>query len=588
MSITLLQVFVQSRCLLARLLLCSITLCCRANIKGLLKLKMKITTLNLSLQEEARSPGTPCKLKTAALEKRIWTANTPKRKASQPKEPVQEPDTDPEGHPHKSATSHQPRIVCLMPAQKTQLLVRLGLKGVLYSLAWHPNQAHQTNHMQQHVRNSGSRFEDEMMIHLNQAQVNQTALRDPRPRFPCVDMSDKDNRLEQQTAQLSTHSSSIHRRQTSDKPPLLPNPSTSETEQARPSQTCKKRSTSHCTSDNEESPADMDTPKTDRACYQDQAHCTSLTQPSTKAVLLSRNLMRTPEGGTETVTMIMWFQEESDRGPTARRHFNKASPNHQPGLQKLDNNDIESGSELKDEHINIVYKNSSKIGITEQCPPIKKTLNTTNFSCQTDILLRNMFPDRTEKYKAIAHNALVNQAAQARTYHLCPSNVAHINWLQKGCRYIYPHDYKARPITLYSRILELAVDWIHQKDQIFTDEPFTLPIFIDGLQAAYFRTPKSFGWRIVDKFTSSFPAKLEEKELPTAVVALISTMVFAVIDNHRSNACKCSNFTTNSYSTAYKRNMDILSLLKERSLEVYHVIMHDLFKALWYGARFTL
>ncbi|KAI0656508.1 hypothetical protein C8Q70DRAFT_1056733 [Cubamyces menziesii] len=224
------------------------------------------------------------------------------------------------------------------------------------------------------------------------------------------------------------------------------------------------------------------------------------------------------------------------------------------------------------------------------------------FKCQADILLRNAFPDGAEKYNTIARSALVKCAeelgytalakrlkndndyaltlaaipvdriplfrSQVRdavlgaiqsTYHLRPGDVGHVNWLHKGCRYIYPHDYK--------------------KDKHCGDEPFALPIFTDGLRATYFKTPKSFGWKIINQFASSYPEKPDEKELPAAMVALASTAVFAAIDHHQTSPCEISNFSTNSFGGAYKRNIAILSSLKERSLEAYHDVMHELFKA---------
>ncbi|KAJ8496364.1 hypothetical protein ONZ51_g1124 [Trametes cubensis] len=278
--------------------------------------------------------------------------------------------------------------------------------------------------------------------------------------------------------------------------------------------------------------------------------------------------------------------------------------------QAIDDHGTQSETGSEDERIDIVYKKGSKLGITEQRPRVKKTLNAAIFKCQADILLRNAFPDGAEKYNTIARSALVKCAeelgytalakrlkndndyaltlaaipvdriplfrSQVRdavlgaiqsTYHLRPGDVGHVNWLHKGCRYIYPHDYK--------------------KDKHCGDEPFALPIFTDGLRATYFKTPKSFGWKIINQFASSYPEKPDEKELPAAMVALASTAVFAAIDHHQTSPCEISNFSTNSFGGAYKRNIAILSSLKERSLEAYHDVMHELFKAVCGGTAGT-
>ncbi|CDO77551.1 hypothetical protein BN946_scf184912.g50 [Trametes cinnabarina] len=212
--------------------------------------------------------------------------------------------------------------------------------------------------------------------------------------------------------------------------------------------------------------------------------------------------------------------------------------NEEPSHTGKDHESDENGSE--DERIDLVYKKGSRLGILEQCPHVKKTLNAAIFSCQADLLLRNAFPDGAEKYNSLARTALIRSAeelgykalvkrlkvdddyafalaaipvdriplfrSRARdaisgavrtTYNLTPGNSAHVNWLLKGCRYIYPHDYQ----------------------------------------------------------------------------------IFAAIDDHRGNPYEASEFTTNFFGTAYSRNMRILSALKDGSLEAYHDLMHDLFNA---------
>ncbi|KAI0323663.1 hypothetical protein GY45DRAFT_1376158 [Cubamyces sp. BRFM 1775] len=281
-------------------------------------------------------------------------------------------------------------------------------------------------------------------------------------------------------------------------------------------------------------------------------------------------------------------------------------PKESGSAKPLDDDDSQSDPGSEDGRIDIIHKKGTKLGILAQRPRVKKTLNAAIQMCQADILLHNAFPEGTEKYNTIARNALIKCAgnlgytelvkrlkrdddyaltlaaipvdripafrSQVRdavhgaiqsTYHLRPGDVAHVEWLQWGFRYIYPHDY--------------------EKDKVSGNEPFSLPIFADGLRAAYFKTPRSFGWRVVEKFSSSFPEKPEEKEIPVAMLALVSTAVFAAIDDHRSSSCEASEFTTNSYSAAYKRVINILSSLKERSLEAYHDVLHDLYKAVCGG-----
>jgi len=48
---------------------------------------------------------------------------------------------------------------------------------------------------------------------------------------------------------------------------------------------------------------------------------------------------------------------------------------------------------------------------------------------------------------------------------------------------------------------------------------------IDTMRATYFGSTKAVGYRYIDKFSSSIPAKENEKELPVALLALVMTAV---------------------------------------------------------------
>ncbi|KAI0652809.1 hypothetical protein C8Q70DRAFT_938104 [Cubamyces menziesii] len=275
----------------------------------------------------------------------------------------------------------------------------------------------------------------------------------------------------------------------------------------------------------------------------------------------------------------------------------KASKHHK-------GDDSTDGHQTDDDSIDLVYKGGTKLGITEQRPRVRKTLNAAIHMCQADLLIRNAFPDGAVKYNDIARNALVKSAgdlgykdivkrlkrddtyalslasipvdriplfrsrvreavagAITSTYGLRPGDIAHVNWLQKRCRYIYP-------------------DHNFERDKCTGEQPYELAIFADSIRAAYFKSPKSFGWRIMTRFTSSFPEKPEEKEIPAVLLALASTAIFAAIDDHRSEKCEASDFTTNKWSGAYQRNLNILSSLKEQSLEAYHDLLHGLYRTI--------
>ena len=71
-----------------------------------------------------------------------------------------------------------------------------------------------------------------------------------------------------------------------------------------------------------------------------------------------------------------------------------------------------------------------------------------------------------------------------------------------------------------------------QNNMFQGDLAYSPHIFEEVLQAQFFNKPRSFGWGIVDRFMSSLPDKPEEKEIPAAMLALVS---MAVSLTHRCN-----------------------------------------------------
>ena len=61
------------------------------------------------------------------------------------------------------------------------------------------------------------------------------------------------------------------------------------------------------------------------------------------------------------------------------------------------------------------------------------------------------------------------------------------------------------------------------------DSAYSPRIFEEVLQAHFFSKPRSFGWSLVERFTSSLPDKPDEKEIPAAMLALVSTAVSLTI-----------------------------------------------------------
>ena len=57
------------------------------------------------------------------------------------------------------------------------------------------------------------------------------------------------------------------------------------------------------------------------------------------------------------------------------------------------------------------------------------------------------------------------------------------------------------------------------------NQPFNLPIFQDMLQVSFFSKRMSYGHHVSHLFTSSLPDQPDEKEIPVAMLALVSTAV---------------------------------------------------------------
>ncbi|CDO72218.1 hypothetical protein BN946_scf184970.g70 [Trametes cinnabarina] len=271
-----------------------------------------------------------------------------------------------------------------------------------------------------------------------------------------------------------------------------------------------------------------------------------------------------------------------------------------------DEDDDGQVSGLEDERIDLVYNNGlGKLGKLKQHPRVRRTLGMAIAECQMNILTKTAFPEGTGKYNVVARYALTQAAerlgytqlvkrlktddeyamalasipvnriplfrskakdvvkATVKTvYNLKAGDEPHVNWLQHGCRYIYPHQYE---------------------DKFDGENAYRLSIFADGIQAAYFSSPKSFGWKITKRFTSSLPDKPDELEIPAPLLALISTAVFAVIEEHRSARCEAIDFTTNAFSKAYERNMKILNSIRAEDPDEYHNLTHGLYEAICGG-----
>ncbi|KAI1781774.1 hypothetical protein LXA43DRAFT_1105349 [Ganoderma leucocontextum] len=142
-------------------------------------------------------------------------------------------------------------------------------------------------------------------------------------------------------------------------------------------------------------------------------------------------------------------------------------------------------------------------------------------------------------------------------YGLTVGDAAKVAWLLKGIAYTYPHDYK--------------------KQSVIRTEAFGLPIFVDMLQVAFFSKRTSYRHRMSHLFTSSLPDKPDEKEIPAAMLALVSTAIYASIDDFKFNRYETQKFEANTFIQAYRKNMQNLSEIKTRNPAAYHRLMHGFY-----------
>lgn len=132
-------------------------------------------------------------------------------------------------------------------------------------------------------------------------------------------------------------------------------------------------------------------------------------------------------------------------------------------------------------------------------------------------------------------------------------------------------------------------------DQDWVQEPkgsFKHPALIGTIRAAYFSNNHSIGYRYVDRFLSSIPAKPDEKEIPIPLLALSLTGVgsfcdFNLVTNEfqlysclyefRGGQKEDLDFDGATFRTVNQTLTNILEKLKrDRPLE-FHERLHDIF-----------
>ncbi|OSD02198.1 hypothetical protein PYCCODRAFT_1425342 [Trametes coccinea BRFM310] len=133
----------------------------------------------------------------------------------------------------------------------------------------------------------------------------------------------------------------------------------------------------------------------------------------------------------------------------------------------------------------------------------------------------------------------------------------HVNWLKDSLRYIYPGDFK--------------------KDTVEAQKPFLRPIFVQVIRAGFFNNGRSIGTVLSQHFSSSDPARADEKELPVPMLALASTAIFASIADYEFDVYDAAEFSADAFADVYAENVRLLEHIKAHGPKKFHALMHRLY-----------
>ncbi|KAI0716909.1 hypothetical protein C8Q76DRAFT_795146 [Earliella scabrosa] len=258
------------------------------------------------------------------------------------------------------------------------------------------------------------------------------------------------------------------------------------------------------------------------------------------------------------------------------------------------------GSDDDDSIELVLSKNGGRLKLKKQRPRVAQVARRAVDNIQASVCLTNAFPDGAEKTTDFARKALVKAAKDlgdqeivrrlkrdapyckkltsipvqripnfrgkvkrvtdaiaGNVYNLRPGEVQNVNFLQEGLRHIFPIN--------------------PAQQSVDGTKPYGIPVFAQVLRNAFFRDERSFGYRVVDRFESSLADQPDEKEIPAAMLALVSTALYASIGDYRNVHYKAGEFKANLFLDAYRQNMQTLSELKAERPRNYHNLMHNLY-----------
>ncbi|KAG2029851.1 hypothetical protein BDR03DRAFT_1017828 [Suillus americanus] len=127
---------------------------------------------------------------------------------------------------------------------------------------------------------------------------------------------------------------------------------------------------------------------------------------------------------------------------------------------------------------------------------------------------------------------------------------------------------------------------VNSKDELIHSKPYKAPVILDTIGDAFFGDDTSMGTKFHEKFVSTVEDRLDEQELPVAMVALAGTAVCSIIMQYWSKKYNC-DLNCELYSGIYKTLVGILNGIFEMSERKYHVLMHSIYKTV-YGLKVNM
>ncbi|KAH9941882.1 uncharacterized protein BXZ73DRAFT_41778 [Epithele typhae] len=109
------------------------------------------------------------------------------------------------------------------------------------------------------------------------------------------------------------------------------------------------------------------------------------------------------------------------------------------------------------------------------------------------------------------------------------------------------------------------------------NRPYQHPCIAAVLRAVFFSGASSYAVRHPTIFVSTRPDRLEEREIPIPMLALVCTAIHVSLSEWRQGTHKTSPFTADAYLDVYNEHVLLLNGIKDNNVRAFHTTMHRLF-----------